>query len=130
MQTVPHVDVRVIEGINLFTAAKKHAVKRYGPGVPLTGKIVVNFIRHQLTPYDAMMDATRQDRDGYAKREMLQKATLTAIGKAYADVPQVVAEVKRQLTGVQAEADRRDRYANDDDVAAYLAARNAKRRLQ
>jgi hypothetical protein len=123
-----NIPVKMLNLVKLHTLARDSFAKevnRPANAVTLSEKIVVNFIRHKLTPYDAMMDKTRGDKDGFARRAAIRQDTLKAIAIAYGHIPYVVHETHRQLTEVAAEADRRNTLAaTPTEIAAYRATRN------
>jgi len=99
----PHIPVKVL-GMNTLQTAAYRDFKRLDGGAPahIVG-VIVNFIRHKLTPYDKLMTATRKHKNGEQMREVLAAATLTAIAQAYAHQPEIVAEARRQLAKKNAE---------------------------
>lgn len=99
------IPVKVLPPVVLKQAATADFRKRhpeYGTRyVEIDARIVVNFIRHKLTPYDAVMTKTRDKavvgHKGYAMRTNMRKAILMAIARAYAHIPAIVHEARRQL---------------------------------
>jgi hypothetical protein len=86
----------------ISTVAAKYAAQMEIKVVPAEqlatqGTNAVNYIRHKLTPYEKLMDATRNKPNGFLLRDALRVAVLIAIGRAYAHMPQVAQEAMRQV---------------------------------
>jgi len=93
------IPVRCLPMNKLEPAAIKH-FKARNPRKTVgqnTIGIVVNYIRHQLSPYDKLLDATRLAKGNHDKRQVLMLATLKAISLRYAHEPRIRAECERQF---------------------------------
>jgi hypothetical protein len=124
------IPVRVVDARNLFAATLNSFSKQIGQPVnatQITSKIVVNFIRHKLTPYEAMMDATRVDKkNGFAQRAALRRDALKSIAAAYSHIPAIANEALRQLRETEATADQMGSlHATAEDISAYRSRRSA-----
>jgi hypothetical protein len=94
------IGVKVMPPAKLATLAKISSRNRHPEmrgEIKLSARMLVNFIRHELTSYDRKMDATRDRRGGFGERDVLRQAILLAIAKRYHQFPDIVSEAKRQL---------------------------------
>lgn len=115
-----NIPVKVMRPADLYVAARKNIEKRKGEptrGV-LDARIIVNFIRHRLTPYDDMMNKAPG-----AQKEVVRRAVLEAIKKAYFANPLVVKEVNRLMAEAAPHIERHNRYATAEDIAAFRKGR-------
>jgi hypothetical protein len=95
----PQIPIKYLPPVQLEEAALKQFRKENPTeGIKHLSAILVNFIRHQLSPYDKLMDTTRINKNGYELRAILRYAVLMAIAQTYAHMPEIVAEARRQLT--------------------------------
>lgn len=110
--------VRVLDMPTLLKRAQadhKHRVAG-GPETKLTAAVVVNYIRHKLTPYDDARANFRRDDEAHRR---IGVRVLNAIADRYAHVPWLVAEVKRQI------GQRDERFAASDPAKTIRSWRAA-----
>jgi hypothetical protein len=114
LAVAPSIAVKKLPIKRLSDLARDCLVKQHGlplHAVQIDARIIVNYIRHELTPYDGLMTKTREkiSKASFEQRDIYRRAALFAIAGEYASEPLIVQECHRQLEAIEKETDLRKR---------------------